>query len=369
MKKWGILVLVIAGGMLLALKYFSNKSLKEGAKSAVPGQEQQTGVALPPSATAYSYPVTAGPYSDGTGSYDYIALPEEITPYKGACEGGSLNEMRSTHGRYWGYFARYTPFSSTDTNKMYNLVAGYVGCVALAHDDISLCDSLPGEAEQGGIKVETEMSLRYKCRKLAGPLLLSGKKLTSHTKTLSGGSAKDGDPCAAPASGQKASEAARQECKKSLLGQRPSRDPSARPDKKDKSRNKDSAKKKGRPASESACGGDMKCVNKFRLFSAIKNGKVSDCPKTADRVLCEALITRSAKPCEVIIRDMSKHYCSAVERVNKATGGFLGMSPDEIKATFEQRKQERLETERQKVEGDKVQTEINKDIKKMFKKE
>lgn len=339
MKKWGILVVVVLGGLLLVLQYFTDKDARREFSSSGPGQEQPIGVALPPSATFYAAPQTSDFYPGGTESSESLPQPAGLGPYTGACEGGSLEEMRASFGTYWGIVAPNSPFLPADTDKMYELMNNYVGCLALARNDINLCDSLPTEPKQDGVEPpDAKLRRKYACRGLYGPLL----------DTDSSGNVKSIDSCYTTLpDGRKEPDLSRLECKIALKRPRgPMR----------------------WPTSKAACAGDTECLNMLSLHLAAKSGKVSECPRTADRRLCEALITRSERPCEELVRDMSKFYCAAVVRAKKANGGFIGVSQEEIKAIVARKKLEQAEADRRKQEDEKTLADLNKNVRQKLKK-
>ncbi|MFA6433795.1 MAG: hypothetical protein WCW52_03790 [Elusimicrobiales bacterium] len=367
MGKWGILTLVVLGGLLLILKYFSYISARQTPQPAELGLEQPPGVALPPAATFYNELQPSGFHAPET--YTELALPKEPAPYKGACRGGSLEEMRASHGKYWGFFTPDAAFNAPETDKMYDFVAGYVGCVALARDDMNLCASLPGETQRNNLKIGFKTAPNSRCRKRASLLLF---------RSYVAGNAGNREHCSAVLANWRRPPvfSGSEFCGIAVKGPRAAMEflSGALPRKKEKLR-------KFMPASKAECGGDAGCIDNFQLYAAIRDGKISECPRSADRSLCEALISGSETPCEAIVRDMSRFYCAAVERVKKTTQGYIGLTLEEIKTaaarkTLEQAEQNRQrlekdrlkkEEERQKEAGRKIQDAINKKVKAMLK--
>jgi hypothetical protein len=364
MKKWGILAVVVLCGLLLALQFLSKKNtLKTSAPAPAAAASEEIGVALPAAATGYISPeapkapeTAAVPRLEGAGSYNDLMLPALSSPYEGACPGGSLDEIRATHGRYWGYFAKNIPFSFKDTQKMYGYVASYVACSALARGSEDLCGSLPGEASVGDTKIAGNMSVSYQCKAKASPLLFRGY-LTGKNKTLMNCySTLDGmhQKAVAKLSVNDLCEAASNgllPLRKYLIGAIPGRDRKI---------------KALFPDSRAECGGDQECLDNFAVYTAMKDGTASECPRGEDKPLCEAAILHSAESCGEIVRDMSVFYCATVAKVKKANGGRIGMTPKEIQAEVDRTKAEKKQADQEKAANEKKQAEINAKIKRML---
>jgi hypothetical protein len=360
MKKWSVLVIIVLCGLLLSLKFLSRKNSAELSVPVAPAQEE-SGVALPAAATGYVAPETAPaaatvvPYVEGAGDYNGLMLPPLARAYAGACQGGSLEDMRSTHGRYWGYFAKNIPFSFEDTRKMYDYTASYVACSAVARGSVELCSSLPGEASAGGMKVDGKMSVSYQCKDKANPILflayLAGKNKSTadcysalaglNQKILSKVSVSDLCDAASRGMGP---------LKKYLMKAIPDRERKIR---------------MMFPDSRSECDGSQDCLDSLAAYTAIKDANPSECPRGV-RALCEAVILRSADPCAAVVRDMSSFYCATVEKVKKAHGGCIGMTSQDIQATMEKTKADKKLADQQKAENDKIQAETNRKIKKLL---
>lgn len=359
MKKWGILVLVLMGAGLLYMQYFMKKAERPVIKNMPTPQQDVVGVALPTSATTQIAvtPALTG-YVAGAGDYNNLELPKVPTNYSGACEGGSLEDIRASHGKYWGYFAKNNPVTTEETKKIYDYMTSYVGCVAAAHDNIGLCLALPDEAQVGDTKIDSVGSLSNACRDKANPLLftnfMAGNTRTSGScySMVSGwpkkGLAKISVPdfCDAVSKGMESGKAYMVK---------------VNPKKADEFR-------KLFPISKSSCGSDSDCIDNLALYNAVKDEKAEECPRSR-KVYCEAMVAKSAVPCEAIVKDMSKFYCSAVARAKKASGGFIGMSPEQVKAEIAKVEQAKKQAELQKKEGDKITEEVNKSAKKILKKE
>ncbi|MEI7529975.1 MAG: hypothetical protein WCK76_13650, partial [Elusimicrobiota bacterium] len=96
MKKWGILGLVILGGLVLGLQHYINKGEKAAVVQPQPAPADQIGVTLPPAATGYAPPESS--YNTSAGNYNDFAVPAAQSSYKGTCPGSSLAEILAAHG-------------------------------------------------------------------------------------------------------------------------------------------------------------------------------------------------------------------------------------------------------------------------------
>lgn len=393
MKKWVILVLVLLGCLLLAMQYLMNKKAPGPVPPGTTAQGEPTGVPLPPSATGYGMPeMPLPPPADTLGDPNQLNLPDVVTAYKGACDGGSLAEMKATHNRYWGLRAKETPFNPDDTKKMYGFVADYIGCVAVARESPVLCNTLPpakppekpeaaGRPEQQPPPMEKD-GLRPNCRRKVNSVMFIA---------YVAGKSKNSDACRAVLAGWKPEILAKvsetEFCAAAAKGMDAVNDymQKAVGKKKKKIVKKDERARQRFSSSESACEGNAECLNGVRLYNAIKSGDSSRCPpllprkeqggkspagatKGADS-FCEAAITKSAQSCEPIIKEMSKFYCAAMEKTKKKTGGFIGMSKAEIDNAIAQKKLQIAEEDRRKKESDKIGIEVNQNVRKILKKE
>jgi len=359
MKKWVILVLVLLGGLLLSLQYFINKGEKKGAvRTGTPTEE--LGVALPPASTGFVMPEAT--YTEGAGDYNNLVVPKLLTQYKGACAGGSLDEILLAHNKLWGYFVpkANAAFEFKESETMYGFMKDYTACVAAARADVTLCDTLPAEINTDLVKIPRDLGLRRQCRRLATPTLFAGHLL---------GKANDASICQATLDDLQPQALARinvtDYCQASDKGLTSFRaylfkvmpDPSA-------------AKEINRsiPSSKSDCSGDASCLSRGLTYEAIKSGDASACP-AANQAPCAGFITKSAFACEAVIKDMSKAYCASVERIKKKSGGYVGLSKEEMMADIEQIKLKKAEEDRQKKEAEKLLQEVNKKAKKILGKE
>ncbi len=338
MKKWGIFVLVVLGGLLLILQYFAGRRAQSISISSKSAQSEQTGAALPLSSTDYVEPGGAIGLGDAVGDGGGLILPKVPTNYQGACLGGSLEEMRLTHGTYWGSRVEEGSFDFGETQKMYDMMASYVGCVAVARENIALCDTLPAEVTQGKDKWDAASTPKYKCQELATNTLLLAyiagnvKNSAYCRKTLSSWQPKDVARISVPDLCKAGAEGGMSGASDYLIKRMP-------PEVKGQIN-------KSLPSSASSCGGDAKCLVTFQIYSAIKNGNVAGCPSSSDGY-CEARITGNPASCENIVHEMSRNYCSYVERVKKVTGGFIGMSKEAIKAKVSPKQLSKEEAEKE----------------------
>jgi hypothetical protein len=362
MKKWGILVIVVLCGLLLSLQLFSRrKSATAPAPASSAKESEDIGVSLPAGATGYVSPadtgagqapqVTVAPVQ-GTGDYTSLMLPALQTQYRGACQEGSLEDMRMAHGRVWGYFARNNPFTFDESKKMYEFASSYVACSALAHGSVDLCGSLPGEANANGVKVDAKLSVSAQCKQKANTLLFLG---------YLAGKNKNSASCYAAVSGWKQkllNKVSVQElCSSAAQGMTQFRAYmlKAVPD-------HDRKIKRTLPVSRSECDGDSECLYNQAAYNALKDSNPSECPR-ADGGLCVAAVARNAAYCEPIVVDMSKYYCATMEKEKKAHNGYVGMTGQEVKAEIDKVQAEKKQAEKLKAESEKTQAEINKKIK------
>lgn len=359
MKKWGILILVLLGAGLLYMQYFMKKSGKPGAIQPTPAVQEQAGVPLPEGATSQVVTETfSATYIPGAGDYNDLQLPRVQTNYAGACDGGSLEDMRLSHGRYWGYFAMNNPIPADDTKKMYDYLTNYVGCVAAAHDNIGLCLALPDEAQVGDTKIDFVGSLSNMCREKTNPLLLTNYMAGKSKSSGSCYSMVSGLPkkvlakisvpefCDAISKGMESGKAYMMKINPKKAGNF----------------------RKLFPVSKAACEGDADCLTSLALYNAVKDEKVSECP-ASKKTVCEAMVAKSAVPCEDIVKDMSRFYCGAVSKAKKKSGGFIGMSPEQVKAEIAKTEAIKKQAELQRKESDRQTQQLNQNIRKVLKTE
>jgi hypothetical protein len=359
MKKWTILVIVVLAGILLALQYVVEKK-KSAVQSggAMPALEEPVGVALPEGATTYMARQAENSMPEVGGAvYGSIVLPTIQTAYKGACEGGSLREMLGTHDKYWGFFAWDTPFTQAETQKMYGFLADYVACHAVARTDASLCDALPGPAEKKGYKVTLDMTPSFKCREKTVEVLFAGFR---------SGLVKEDFSCRATVSSWAPEYVAKvsvpELCSKLSVGRK---DAAAYLLEIFKQPGAEEWINAGFPIKEAECKKEDNCMKRYVLYNGINTGKPQKCG--ADYAPhCQALAERTTVPCDKILQNMSEFYCASVKRVKKVTGGYIGMTKEEIAADIERNKAAKAEADTVKKEQEKAQEEVNKRVKEML---
>ncbi len=376
MKKWVILILVVLGGLLLALQYVSRRRETTAVSPPPPVQSEESGTSLPASSTNYVSPdTTPGPEAGWDVNYQStLILPAVKTDYKGACQGGSLEEMRRTHGRFWGIGAKDVAFNFEETMRMYELLGSYVGCVAVARQNLAQCDTLPDDIASDSKKVDAAFTPRYRCREQASNALfyayMAGKvsdpsfcqSAVSYWRSENTSKISVPDFCKAAGGGMKDAVAF-------LAKYMPP-----------------NVKNQGMPTSASSCGGDAACLAIYENYNAVRKDNADACQHPSNGY-CEAAITRVPAPCETIVREMSQTYCSYVAKVKKGSGGYIGLSKEEVKtystqqavriaAEAEERRKKAEEESRlrneeadQKKQNEKIQEEVNKQAKKILRKE
>ena len=361
MKKWAILVLVVLAGALLTMQYVAEKKKSSGLPGAVtaPVSEQAVGVALPQEASKSAGNQADNFVSQNTGGP--LALYSIQSSYKGACEGGSLKEMLDSHDKYWGAFAKETPFNFADTQKMYAYMVDFVSCQAAARTDVTLCDSLPGAAEKLGVKVTLESSPSYTCRKKTTNLLF---------EAFQAGSVKGDAYCRVAMSYWDPADLARFSLPDFCEAVSKGPDNAAPFLLKAFAPAPPEAAAKialDFPVREGDCKKNQECLTKFSLYTAAKKGRPADCPAEY-KAQCQAIAARSTVPCDKLLQDMSKFYCTSVEKVKKLTGGYIGMSKEAIAEDIKKAKAAKTDADNMKKEQEKLQEDANKRVKEAVKK-
>jgi len=361
MKKWTILGIVALAAILLSVQYvLDKKKTAIQAGGGMPAIEEPVGVALPEGATSYMARQAENVMPEAGGAvYGSISLPTIQTVSKGACEGGSLREMLATHDKYWGFFAWDTPFTQAETQKMYALLADFVACHAAARTDVTLCDSLPGPAEKKGYKVTLEMTPSNTCRKKTTNLLF---------ESYLAGNIQGDSYCRLGLSGWDQGDLARFSVPEfcGVLAKGPE---NAAPFllKAFAPTPPEAAARLAMdfPVKEADCRKDGDCLVKYNIYKSLKSGRSQGCPKEYVPH-CQALTDRSTASCEKLLQNMSEFYCSSVKRVKKVTGGYIGMTKEEIAADIERTKAAKAEGDNIKKAQDKALEEVNKRVKEML---
>lgn len=164
MKKWLVLVAALLFAIAGGLSVLRHKRALGNAGS-LPGR-QPAGAHLPGASTQYYIPeeFSAVPSrSDVPSTYGAIRTIKNKLYDSGPCEGGSLNEIFSAHGRIWGYLAPYGSFRSADNKETYDLLGRYLACVGLARRNPSFCNYLPGESSGGRVSISRAGSPNDNC--------------------------------------------------------------------------------------------------------------------------------------------------------------------------------------------------------------
>jgi hypothetical protein len=359
MKKWTILVIVVLAAVLLFMQYLMEKRKSD---TAIPGRpvqsaEPQLGVALPESATGYVSPAEVYlPPPAGVKSTGQISFPMPPTGYKGACEGGSLSDMLATHDKYWGFFARTAAFSQQDSQRMYALLGDYAACNAAARHDLGFCAYLPQSFERGTERSSEDMAPYQACWKNSLPVIYEGfraglvKDQSSCRYTMEQADRNIvsrfsiPEMCAELGKSRGAAETYLRNIFRDM--------PSSRADE---------LLDTSFPEKAADCRKDQDCMNRYSTYAALKSGNGAACPKGTD-AHCKALIERSVEPCDKVLQDMSQFYCATVAKVKKATGGYIGLSKDELKLELAKLKAQKTEADEMKKEQNKIMEEVNKRV-------
>lgn len=339
MKKWHIITVVAMFLALIALKLLDRKS--PGADPASrPGLAEPLGVQLPAASPGAS-----------------VAPP--IPDSESVCKGGSLAEILASHGRIWGRDPRDGVYFQLQQNReLYTLMVRYFACRAAAFSDIRNCDSLPDEYRQGASKYST--SLRHKCVEDSDMVPFAGfmagtSKSDAACRRFMGGEFMEGLKISPDAFCSAAAKGMDGVCS-SIQAQLPS----------------DGDCYSSFPRNTADCKGKEKCLEKFRLYKALKESKVTDIPAVY-REIYSASTTRNPEICEQLARELSSLYCKYL----KAAGAEAGMRDEERKRKTEQAKeqakeqtkakeQEAQRREAQHKEQEAQQAEINKRIRKLL---
>lgn len=371
MKKIFIGVVVLLAAALIGLKYLTSKK-QAGAPSVMPGlQAEQQGVALPAGATGYVTADSAAPYSpaqEGSGNYETLSLPAAALGLKGACEGGSPKEIMENLGKTWGYSTgRRNAFEPKHTQEMYNFVWEYYSCLASAHQDITICNDLPGEPPKEALKfgslrrakppavVAVDIPPAEQCRE---------KNLVFLFKAYVAGKTKDQQNCMSFI-GEGSSEdlgkfSPGEFCEVAAQG----------PEKVlayfKKKVPEDSLDVELKMAfSRSVCGSDAECLTKYAIWEGIKTGNPDRCP--ADYKLnCAALEKKSPAPCSAILDQMSGKYCGYYKNLLKAGSGYVGVTPEEVKEKLRLEAVKKAEAELLRKEQEAAIKQINEKARKII---
>ncbi|HAH31627.1 MAG TPA: hypothetical protein DCL44_04870 [Elusimicrobia bacterium] len=338
MKKWTVLVFIALLGLILGLRYLSKKNEAKVEQNAGMQLSEPVGVALPQGVNTYS---PSG--SVASSPADSSAL--DAAASKGACEGGALNDILSSHGVSWGYSTKGVVFEPSETEKIYEALENYFSCEAVAMDDMAACGPLTTDSgDKGDVRFSNP---RYKCSDSANRVLFKAYMAGMHGNAsacasfLAGDSVKDikldtVEFCNIAAKGME----------NICVGLAPFLP----------------ASKKAEcltvfPAKKTDCSGKEFCLDNYKIYSAIKARNPGQCPEKY-RPACEAFFSKRQASCSNLITKASKLYCSslAVLKKKQASGMFLS-------------EQEKKDAEIRKKEEERIMQEVNKNARKMLGKE
>ncbi|OGR79077.1 MAG: hypothetical protein A2X32_11185 [Elusimicrobia bacterium GWC2_64_44] len=359
MKKIIIGVVVLLAAALIGLKFFASKEQAAVQRPASQdGQQEQQGVALPSAAKDYSAVATESVYvpTQAMGSYEMFTLPAPVMALKGACEGGSPKEIMEAHGKTWGHFTgRRAAFDTNQKQEIYTYIASYYSCLALARQDITTCNELPGETEANGFKITLDDSPLGLCRGMAADMLF---------RAYVAGKAKDQQNCLAYIGQWEPTDQGRvsapEFCEAAAKG----------PEKfteygREKMPQYFGIGEKMMAFTKKVCGSDPVCLANNGLWEGIRTGSPGKCPP-AKVPHCTALAEKNQAPCVDIIMEMSRRYCVHYKALVKGSGGYMGMTPDEVKEDLRLKAQKKAEEEKTRKELDVITKQTNERVRKLI---
>ncbi len=372
MKKIITGVVVLLAAALIGLKYFAAKNQIGMPQPAPQSRPEQEGVALPPGSTSYA-PISSMPTytpAQGTGNYELIALPAAALDLKGACEGGSPKEIIENHGKTWGYFTgRRNSFDPPKTQEMYNHIWDYYACTAASRQDSSICNELPGEnvkdAARFGVPSYNHPEVEAKFGTLMTPVAQCRSKTVGFLfMAYVAGKVKDQQNCNEYLSETSSDFQARVFPTEFCTAMGQGREKSLAYVK-EKIPDLYPTAEKMLPASKKACGSNPECLAYSGLWEGITTGNPAKCPD-AYKPNCAALLQKSPAPCAVILADMSKKYCGYYKDLVKHGGGFVGVTPEEVKAALEAEAAKKKEEERLRKQEEAATKQINEKVRKLM---
>lgn len=365
MKKLIIGAVIILAAALLGLKYFAakNQPVPPSPTSGIPTEQQ--GVALPAGAKDSVAPGSMSSYTppQATGNFELLALPAAALDLKGACEGGSPKEIMENHGKTWGYFTgRRIAFDPPKTQAIYNYVWEYYACTAASRQDSAACSELPGDVIKDAVRFVGSpglpgkpMSLMEQCRRKTVDFLF---------KAYVAGKAKEYQNCMDHVSGWEEADLARISapdfCALAALGPEKvveylkAKMPEAR-----------DLIEKEMGFSKKACGSDAECLAGYQLWEGLSTGNSAKCPD-AYKPNCAALLQKSPAPCAAILADMSKKYCAHLKEQLKNSGGYTGVTPEEVKEALAAAARKKAEEEQLRKQEEATTKQINENARKLM---
>jgi hypothetical protein len=326
MRKWAVLVIVLLLAAAAALQYGQRREeLKKAAE--LPGQPQHL---LPKDLLAV--PPVSGP----PATYGALPTVKDAAYDRGACAGGSVNEMLSSHGKVWGYTASLRAFSPRETEAIYVLLASYFSCKGLAAGAPAYCDYLPAESGDGRGAVPLAKSPNFKCRTdyldVAFPGFTAGRgagdadcRMFYETNFGPGRSnLRTADFCRAAAKGipnicgglsQFVDAKDQADCRRVF------------------------------PTRPRDCGDSPGCFYRTGIYEALKRGEAGACPESY-RPQCGAYLSKSTDSCAGLLTALGGAYCEFLAKAQEASGGMAGYSEQDVRDALAQK----AELERQAIE-------------------
>ncbi len=357
---------------MVGLKYFAAKNQVGMPQPATQPQAEQQGVALPPGSTDYIPPSPMPTSAQATGSFEQLALPAAALDLKGACEGGSPKEIMENHGKTWGYFTgRNLAIEPIKTQDIYNHIWDYYACTAASRQDSSICSELPGEnvkdVAKFGVPSFENPKVDSKIGAFMTPMDLCRKKTVLFLfKAYAAGKAKDQRNCLdfvseQPSEGQpplfanpaefctavsKGFDSAFSYIKKKM--------PQAYP-----------PAERLMAITADVCGSDAACLADHDLWTGLFTGNPAKCPD-AYKPNCAALLQNSPGPCAPILADMSQKYCAYRKEQMKKSGGFFGVTPEEVKESLAEAARKKAEEERLRKQEETTTKQVNEKVRKLM---
>src|SRR5512137_1410002 len=116
MKKWQVLLAAVLLGLAGGFRLLQQRKAA-GQAALPPVHVLPGGQALPEDTKQYYVPeefLSVPPRSGAPVTYGPLPTIKNEIYDRGLCKGGSLNEILSSHGRIWGYEAKYGAFRPED---------------------------------------------------------------------------------------------------------------------------------------------------------------------------------------------------------------------------------------------------------------
>jgi hypothetical protein len=320
MKKSGVITIVGLLAAILSLQHIQRKS------AAPP----------PPSPPAnFTPPASMG----GKGSLATIPADFARAPI---CPGGtSLNDILSSHGKDWGYSA-FGPgvLSMPENDALYGLLEKYFSCLSAAYGNVEICNYLPGVQSTLDKYYGTP---HYRCLNPVTKVLFYAYAAGKFSSDL---------PCRKFFEGDNVTgaEVPPEFCREAAKGFAHVCDhPHAG--------NKKARCHEAFPSSRSDCKTPV-CLESFNLYSALKDGKVTDCPGKY-LTECGAFFAKSPSFCSSILEKAGEVYCQGLAAHEHERRKSLPVE------TLKKRETERTAAEQKKAEQKRIE-ESNRKIRKVL---